>query len=172
MDIILLEKIDNLGGIGDRVKVKSGFARNYLLPKGKATLATPENIAKFDGIRAELERKASVELEAARTRADKLAGQVIRITAQAGSEGKLFGSIGTIDIARACEALGFEVERSEIRMPDGPLRVLGEYEVDFHFHADVTVPVTVIVESVEGGGPAAVDEVADDVETDDDVDET
>ena len=153
MDIILLEKIDNLGGIGDRVKVKSGFARNYLLPKGKATLATPENIAKFEGIRAELERKASVELEAAQARADKLAGQVIRIEAQAGSEGKLFGSIGTIDIARACEELGFEVERSEIRLLDGPLRVLGEYEVDFHFHADVTVPVTVVVESAEGGEP-------------------
>ncbi|HEY8518507.1 MAG TPA: 50S ribosomal protein L9 [Gammaproteobacteria bacterium] len=146
MEVILLEKVENLGSIGDRVRVKSGFARNYLLPKGKATLATPENVAKFEARRAELEAKAAAELAAAKARAEKLAGQVLRIKAQAGSEGKLFGSIGTIDIAEACAALGVEVERSEVRLPNGPLRVVGEHEVEIHLHSEVDVTVTVIVE--------------------------
>lgn len=150
MNIILLERIDNLGGIGDQVKVKSGYARNFLIPTGKATPATPENVAKFEEIRAELEKKAAGEVAAAQARANALEGKVIRLTAQAGSEGKLFGSIGTIDIAAACEALGASVERSEIRMPDGPIRVIGEYEVDLHLHTDVNVPVTVIVEPAGG----------------------
>lgn len=147
MDIILLEKIDNVGGIGDRVKVKSGYARNYLIPKGKATLATPENIAKFESIRAELEAKAAGELAEAQGRAAKLEGQVITISAQAGAEGKLFGSIGTIDIAAACSELGVEIERSEVRLADGPLRMLGEHQVELHLHTDVNVALTVIVES-------------------------
>jgi large subunit ribosomal protein L9 len=150
MEIILLEKIENVGTIGDRVKVKSGYARNFLIPKGKATLATPDNIAKFESIRADLEKKAADELADAQARASKLEGKVIRIVAQAGSEGKLFGSVGPIDIAAALEALKLEVERSEIRMADGPLRVLGEHKVELHFHTDVDVELSVIVETGEG----------------------
>jgi len=149
MEIILLEKVDNVGGIGDRVKVRSGYARNYLIPQGKATLATPDNIAKFEKVRTDLEQRAAAELAEAEERAAKLRGQVLKMTAAAGSEGKLFGSIGTIDIAEACAALGVPVERSEVRMPDGPLRMLGEHEVELHLHADVNVPITVIVESVD-----------------------
>ncbi|HEU4618843.1 MAG TPA: 50S ribosomal protein L9, partial [Gammaproteobacteria bacterium] len=122
MQVILLEKIDNLGGIGDLVKVKPGYARNYLIPKGKATVATPDNVAKFEERRAELEQRAAGELAAARDRAAKLEGQTIKIRAQAGPEGKLFGSIGTLDIAEACTALGTELERSEVRLPEGPIR--------------------------------------------------
>jgi large subunit ribosomal protein L9 len=149
MEIILLEKVDNVGGIGDRVKVKSGYARNFLLPQGKATLATAENIAKFEKIRDDLEEKASTELAAAEARAAKLAGTVLRLKAAAGTEGKLFGSIGTVDIAEACEALGEPVERSEVRMHDGPIRMLGEHHVELHLHADVNVPISVIVEAVD-----------------------
>jgi large subunit ribosomal protein L9 len=147
MEVILLERVDNVGGIGDRVKVKSGFARNFLIPQGKATLATPANIARFEAIRAELEAKAAGELEQAQARAKKLEGQVVRITVQAGTEGKLFGSVGTIDIAEALVKLGVDVERSEIRLPEGPLRVVGEHHVELHLHTDVNVPLTVVVES-------------------------
>lgn len=149
MEIILLERIENVGGIGDRVRVKSGYARNYLIPKGKATLATPENIAEFEKRRADIEKKAAGELAEARERASKLEGQVLRLTAQAGSEGKLFGSIGTMDIAEACAALGVEIERSSVRMPEGPIRVLGEHQVDVHLHSEVDVQITVIVEPAE-----------------------
>lgn len=150
MEVILLEKIDNVGGIGDRVKVKSGFARNYLIPQGKATTATAHNIEKFEKIRAELEAKAAAEVDTARTRAEKIEGTEIRISVQAGSEGRLFGSIGTIDIAESLADLGIEVERSEIRLPDGPLRVVGEHEIEIHLHADVNVPVRVVLEGPEG----------------------
>jgi large subunit ribosomal protein L9 len=149
MQVILLEKIDNLGGIGDLVKVKPGYARNFLLPKGKATVATPENIAKFEERRAELEQRASSELKHAKDRAKKLEGQAVRIRAQAGPEGKLFGSVGTIDIAEAVSALGFEVERSEVRLPEGPLRVVGDHPVEIHLHSDVNVTITVAVESAD-----------------------
>ncbi|HEX6995185.1 MAG TPA: 50S ribosomal protein L9 [Gammaproteobacteria bacterium] len=149
MQVILLEKIENLGGIGDLVKVKPGYARNYLIPKGKATVATPENIAKFEERRAELERRAAEELAAAKARAKKLEGQAVRIKAQAGPEGKLFGSIGTIDIAEAVSALGIEVERSEVRLPEGPIRVVGDHEVELHLHSDVSVKITVAVESAD-----------------------
>ncbi len=151
MEIILLEKIDNMGGIGDRVSVKSGYARNYLIPQGKATLATAENIAKFEERRAELEQKAAAELGVAQARAEKLKTLEIRIEAQAGSEGRLFGSIGTADIARACSELGVEIERSEVRMPNGPIRTAGEHEVDFHLHADVDVTLQVLVDSGDLG---------------------
>jgi large subunit ribosomal protein L9 len=146
MEIILLEKIDNIGAIGDRVKVKPGYARNYLIPQGKATVATPENIARFEARRADIERKASEELAAARARAGQLEGTVLTITAQTGAEGKLFGSVGTIDIAEACAALGIEVSRSEVRMAEGPIRVAGEHEVEFHLHTDVNATVKVIVQ--------------------------
>jgi large subunit ribosomal protein L9 len=150
VDIILLEKIDNVGGIGDKVTVKPGYGRNYLIPQGKATLATPENIAKFEARRAEIEAKAYTELEAAQARARQIEGQVVRVKANAGPEGKLFGSVGTSDIAEACEALGFNVSRSEIRLSEGPLRVVGEHQIELHFYTDVNASLTVIVEGEDG----------------------
>jgi len=149
MEIILLQKVDNVGGIGDRVRVKSGYARNYLIPQGKATLATAANIAKFESRRQELEAKAAAELAAAQARAKKLEGLVLKIEMQAGAEGKLFGSVGTVDIAEAIGKHGIEVERAEVRLPDGPLRVAGEHRIDLHLHTDVDVGLTVIVEAAE-----------------------
>ena len=149
MEIILLQKVDNVGGIGDLVRVKSGYARNYLIPQGKATLATPENKAKFELRRAELEAKAAEELAAAQARAKKLEGMVLKIEMQAGAEGKLFGSVGTVDIAEEIGKRGIEVERSEIRLPEGPLRVVGQHHVDLHLHADVNVGLTVVIEAAE-----------------------
>ncbi len=148
MEVILLEKVSNLGNIGDRVKVRSGFGRNYLLPQGKATLATPDNVARFEARRAELERVAHDQLESARQRAGDLKDFHLTITAKAGTEGKLFGSIGTSDIAEACTRAGYAVARSEVRLPHGPLRTVGEHVVELHLHADVDVqlPVTLIAE--------------------------
>jgi large subunit ribosomal protein L9 len=146
MEIILLERIENVGSIGDRVTVKPGYARNFLIPQGKATFATPENIAKFEAMRAELEKKAADELAAAQQRAKALEGLTLRIEVQAGPEGRLFGSIGTSDIAAACAEQGIEIERSEVRMADGPLRSVGEHSVDFHLHSDVNVAVTVFLD--------------------------
>jgi large subunit ribosomal protein L9 len=151
MEIILLEKVDNVGGIGDRVRVRSGYARNYLIPQGKATLATPENIAKFESRRAELEAKAAAELAEAQGRAKKLEGAVVKIEMQAGAEGKLFGSVGTVDIADEIRKLGVEIERSEIRLPEGPLRVVGEHRIELHLHTDVNVELTVVIEAAEAG---------------------
>ena len=174
MDIILLEKVENLGEIGDRVKVRSGYGRNFLLPKGKATLATPENIAILEERRAELERKQAEEQAGAQARADKITGLSLRIAANAGPEGKLFGSLGTIDIADACTAAGTPVERSEVRLPDGPLRTLGEHEVEIHLQSDVNVmirvdvvsdgepPVDIDADVSEDGGEAATEEPAQD----------
>lgn len=145
MQVILLEKINNLGGIGDLVKVKPGYARNYLIPKGKATLATPENIKKFEERRAELEARAAEELARAKERARKLEGQAVRIKAQAGPEGKLFGSIGTTDITEALNRAGHKIERSEVRLPHGPIRQAGEHTIQLHLHTDVTVDLTVVI---------------------------
>jgi large subunit ribosomal protein L9 len=152
MEIILLQKVDNVGGIGDRVRVKSGYARNYLIPQGKATLATEANIAKFESRRAELEAKAAAELAAAQGRAKKLEGLVLKIEMQAGAEGKLFGSVGTVDIAEEIGKRGVEVERSEIRLREGPLRVAGEHKVDLHLHTDVNVEITIVIEAAEAAG--------------------
>jgi len=151
MEIILLQKVDNVGGIGDKVRVKSGYARNYLIPQGKATLATPANLAKFEARRAELEAKAAAELGAAQARAKKLEGLVLKITMQAGAEGKLFGSVGTVDIAEEIGKRGIEVERAEVRLPDGPLRVAGDHIVQLHLHADVDVDLKVVIEAEEAG---------------------
>jgi len=148
MDVILLQKVANLGGIGERVKVRPGFARNFLLPQGKATLATAANVAKFETRRAELERIAQEELYKAQQRAGQMQDFKLRMTTKAGTEGKLFGSIGTADIAEACTTAGFEVARSEVRLPNGPIRVIGEHAVTLHLHADVNValPVTIVAE--------------------------
>ena len=145
MDIILLQKVANLGNIGDRVKVKSGFGRNFLLPKGKATLATPENVAKFEARRAEFEKTARTELESAQSRVKKLEGFKLTITAKAGGEGKLFGSVGTADIAEGVKKAGHEIERSEVRLPNGPIRQAGEHTVQLHLHTDVTVDLPVVI---------------------------
>jgi large subunit ribosomal protein L9 len=149
MEIILLQKVDNVGVIGDLVRVKSGYARNYLIPQGKATLATVENKAKFELRRAELEAKAAAELGAAQARAKKLEGVTIKIEMQAGEEGKLFGSVGTVDIAEELSKRGIEIERSEIRLPDGPLRSVGEHQVDLHLHTDVNAQIKVVIEAAE-----------------------
>ena len=147
MEVILLEKIENIGGIGDRVQVKSGYARNFLIPQGKATMATAQNIEKFEKIRAELEAKEAAEVEAARARAKVIEGKELTIAVQAGSEGRLFGSVGTIDIAEAFNELGAEIERSEIRLPEGPLRVVGEHLIEVHLHTDVNTTLNVTVEA-------------------------
>lgn len=145
MEVILLEKVDNLGALGDKVRVRPGYARNYLLPQGKAKFATPENIAEFEARRAELERIAAEALAAAEVRRDSLEGMVIEISAKAGGEGKLFGSIGASDIADTLSQRGVAVEKREVRLPDGPLRQIGEYEIELHLHADVDASVRVIV---------------------------
>jgi large subunit ribosomal protein L9 len=149
MEVILLQKVANLGNIGDRVKVRSGFGRNFLLPQGKATLATPENIARFEARRAELERLAREHLQSAGDRAAAIKDFKLTIHAKAGTEGKLFGSIGTSDIAEACTREGFHIERSEVRLPTGPLRMVGEHVVNLHLHADVDVPLHVSIVAEE-----------------------
>jgi large subunit ribosomal protein L9 len=149
MNVILLENVENLGGIGDLVKVKAGFGRNFLLPQGKAALATPENIKQIEIRRADLEKAAAEEVAKATTRAAAINGLELVIPANAGSEDKLFGSVGPIDIAEAFAAVQVEVERSEIRMPDGPIHQLGEYQVGVHLHADVNAEVTVKVVAAE-----------------------
>jgi large subunit ribosomal protein L9 len=145
MEIILLQKLPNLGNIGDRVKVKSGYGRNFLLPQGKATLATPDNIKKFEARRAEIEKAANEELAAAQARAAKFEGLKLTLTAKAGGEGKLFGSVGTSDIAEGVTKAGHKIERSEVRLPNGPIRLAGAHGVQLHLSADVTGPLTVIV---------------------------
>jgi large subunit ribosomal protein L9 len=145
MEVILLQKVSNLGNIGDRVKVKSGFGRNYLLPQGKATLATAANVEKFQQLRAELERLAGEQLRSASERATALNNFRLTISAKAGTEGRLFGSIGTSDIAEAATRAGIPIARSEVRLPNGPLRAVGEHEVHIHLHADVDAPVTVVL---------------------------
>ncbi len=146
MEVILLENIENLGSLGDKVTVKPGFARNYLLPSGKAKPATPENLAEFEKRRAELEKvmaeaKAAAE---ARKQAIEELGKV-EISAKVGSEGKLFGSIGTADIADAITAAGTAIEKREVRLPEGALRVTGEHEIDLHLHSGVDTSILVVI---------------------------
>jgi large subunit ribosomal protein L9 len=151
MDVILLQKVANLGGIGDRVKVKSGYGRNYLLPSGRATLATASNVARFEARRAELEKQANEEHQSAQERAESLRDFRLTITAKAGTEGRLFGSVGTNDIAEGCSAAGHKVSRSEVRLPNGPIRTVGEHQVTVHLHTDVEVTLTVIIVAEEQG---------------------
>jgi large subunit ribosomal protein L9 len=149
MDVILLQKVANLGNIGDRVKVRSGYGRNFLLPGGKATLATPDNVKRFEARREELEKLAREHMSSAEERAAAMKDFKLTITAKAGTEGKLFGSIGTSDVAEAATKAGFKVERSEVRMPNGPLRTVGEHSVGLHLHADIDVPLTVLIVAEE-----------------------
>lgn len=145
MEVILLEKVGKLGGIGDKVAVKAGFGRNYLIPHGKALTATAANVAEFEARRADLEAAEAESRNAAQARADQLVGLEITITATAGDEGKLFGSIGTRDLADAITAAGVTVEKSEVRLPEGALRNVGEYDVDIQVHSEIIQAVKVIV---------------------------
>ncbi len=147
MEVILLERIGKLGDLGERVDVKAGYGRNYLIPQGKAIPATPENVARFEEQRAELERKAAETLAAAEARAARLADLSVTIAHQAGEGGKLFGSVSTSDIADAVTRAGVEISRKEVRLPEGPLRMTGEYEIDIQLHSLVTQPIKVIIEA-------------------------
>lgn len=149
MEVILLSKVENLGNLGDVVKVRNGYARNFLIPYGKAKAATKANVAEFEARRAELEKAAAEALAAAQARAVQLEGVVVTIAHKAGTEGKLFGSIGTAEIADALTAAGHAVEKREVRLPTGPLRAVGEYDIELHLHTDVntTVKVNVIAEA-------------------------
>lgn len=149
MNVILLENVENLGRIGDLVKVKPGFGRNFLLPQGKAALATPDNMKQVEARRAELEKAAAEELNKAKERAKAIDGVELVIVANAGTEDKLFGSVGPVDIAEAFAAVQIEVERSEVRMPHGPIHELGEFEIGVHLHSEVNATVTVRVVSGE-----------------------
>jgi len=146
MEVILLENISNLGNLGDKVDVKAGFGRNYLIPQGKAVPADAANIAEFEARRAELEAAAAETLSAAEARAEAInALGLVEIPANAGEEGKLFGSVGTRDIAAAVTGQGCEVDKSEVRLPEGALRELGEYEIAIQVHGDVTAYVAIAV---------------------------
>jgi large subunit ribosomal protein L9 len=145
MQIILLEKVVNLGQLGDVVKVKNGYARNFLVPNGKAKRATPENLAEFEKRRADLEKQQADILAQANARAEKLNGMMVQITQKAGVDGKLFGSVTNADIADALKAQGFEVSKAEIRMPDGPLKQVGDHELTLAMHSDVTATIKVSV---------------------------
>jgi large subunit ribosomal protein L9 len=150
MEVILMENIENLGDVGDKVTVKAGFARNFLVPQGKAKPATAENLAEFEARRAELERAAEEARATAESRKQSIeALGVIEITARVGSEGKLFGSVGVADICDAIEAIGGDVQKSELRMPEGALRETGEHIVDIHLYTDIDTQVTVNIVGVE-----------------------
>ena len=148
MEVILLQKVANLGNIGDKVKVKPGYGRNFLLPQGKAAVATATNLKKFEERRAELEKLAADEMASARLRAGQLENFSLSLAAKVGGEGKLFGSIGTADIAEALSKAGIRIERSEVRLHSGPIRLVGEDHVKLHLHTDVVIdlPVDVVAE--------------------------
>jgi large subunit ribosomal protein L9 len=151
MQIILLEKVVNLGGLGDVVKVKDGFARNYLIPHGKAKRATPENLAEFESRRADLEKAQAEAFGAAQERGAKVDGLTVQVTRKAGVDGRLFGSVTTYDIAEGLQALGHEVERAAIRLPQGPLKAIGDHQIAVALHGDVVVHITVSVLGEQAG---------------------
>lgn len=146
MEVILLEKVSNLGDLGEKVSVKPGFGRNFLIPQGKAVNATPERIAEFEQRRAELEKVAAEKLSAAQARAEAIEKLVLTISQKAGDEGKLFGSVGQADIADAVVAAGAELDKSEVRLPEGAIRHTGEYEISVQLHADVVAVLNLKVE--------------------------
>ncbi len=145
MQIILMEKVVNLGNLGDLVKVKDGYARNFMIPQGKAKRATPAAKAEFEAKRAELEKVAAEKLAAAQAVAEKMEGTVVSITRKAGVDGRLFGSVTNHDVAEGLEALGFKVEKSDVRMPEGPLKMIGEVELTVALHTDVVAAIKVAV---------------------------
>lgn len=147
MEVILLDKVDNVGTLGDKVTVKSGYARNYLIPQGKAVFASPENVQRFEERRAELESQVAEKLAAAQARKTQIEAleNGVTIVHKAGEEGKLFGSVGTNDIVAACADQGIEIARSEVRLPEGAFRVTGEYTVVLHLHTDVDADLMINV---------------------------
>jgi large subunit ribosomal protein L9 len=145
MQIILLEKVVNLGNLGEVVKVKDGYARNFLIPKRMAKRATPAAMAEFEARRAELEKIAAEKLAAAQGVAEKMAGLSVSVARKAGMDGRLFGSVGNADIAEALKAAGFAVDKAAIRMPEGPLKIIGEFPLDVALHTDVLANITVAV---------------------------
>ncbi|MGI2026980.1 50S ribosomal protein L9 [Endozoicomonas acroporae] len=147
MEVILLEKIAKLGKLGDKVTVKNGYGRNFLIPFGKALPATEANLATFEARRAELESAANEQLSSAQKRAAEMAEIELTLTAKAGDEGKLFGSIGPRDLAEAITSAGVAVAKSEIRLPEGPIRAVGEYDVGIHLHSDVAATIKVFIEA-------------------------
>lgn len=147
MELILMKKVANLGGLGERVKVKPGYGRNYLVPLGFAKRATAENLAEFERLRAKLESEAAAALAMAQGRAAAFVDLVVTIKAKAGDEGKLFGSVGVHDIVEALAALNIELEKREVKMPNGPIRQLGEHEINVHLHTDVDTVFTLVVEA-------------------------
>ncbi len=150
MDVILLEKVDNLGGLGDKVSVKPGYGRNYLIPSGKAVAATKENVEEFEKRRAELEKQAAEALAAAESRKEQMeALESVTIARKAGDEGRLFGSVGTSDIAEAVTAAGVELAKREVRLPSGPFHTTGEFEVAVHLHSDVDAVVRIAIVAAE-----------------------
>lgn len=163
MNVILLETVENLGSIGDLVKVKPGYGRNFLLPQGKAMLATPDNMKVIEARRAELEKVAAEELAKAKERARAFDNLELVIQANAGAEGKLFGSVGPADIVEALAAVQVEAERAEVRMPEGPIQEVGEYTIGIHLHSDIDADVLVRVVG-EGGQAADAVVVAESVE--------
>ena len=146
MEVILLEKVNNLGNLGEKVTVKPGYGRNYLIPSGRALPATEANVAEFEARRAELEKAEAEKLGQAEARKAELDAATVTITRKAGEEGKLFGSVGTVDISEALTAIGKPVDKSEVRLPEGVFRVTGAYEVTIHLHSDVEAIVNVLVE--------------------------
>lgn len=145
MQVILMEKVVNLGNLGDVVKVRDGYARNFLIPQGKAKRVTPENLAEFEKRRAELEQQQAEKLAGAQEKAAKLEGLMVQITRKAGVDGRLFGSVTNFDIAEALKSQGIEVEKADIRMPQGPLKMIGDAQVQIALHSDVVVNITVSV---------------------------
>lgn len=145
MNVILLDKVENLGDIGDLVTVKPGYGRNFLIPQGKAALATRANMKEVEERRAELERRVAEETAAAKARAELIGGMELVIAANAGPEGKLFGSVGPADIEEAAEKVGVELARAEVRMPEGPIHEIGDFEIGAHLYTDVDVEFTVRV---------------------------
>ena len=145
MQVILMEKVVNLGGLGDVVKVKDGFARNFLIPQGKAKRATAANLKEFETKRSDLEKKANESLVSAQERAAKLEGLMVQITQKSGVDGRLFGSVTNADIAESLKGQGIEVKKAEIRMPQGPLKHIGDYPITLQLHTDVLVHISVSV---------------------------
>jgi large subunit ribosomal protein L9 len=145
MEIILMDKVVNLGNLGDVVKVKDGYARNFLIPQGMAKRATKANIAAFEERKAELEKQAAEKLAVAQARAEKIAGMTVTVSQKAGVDGRLFGSVTNVDIAEALSAQGVEVVKAEVRLPEGPFKMVGEYPITLALHSDVTCDITVAV---------------------------
>jgi len=151
MQVILLEKVVNLGGLGDVVKVKDGFARNYLIPHGKAKRATPGNLKEFESRRAELEKAQADAFQSAQERGARIDGLTVQVVRKAGADGRLFGSVTTYDIAEALQGLAHEVERAAIRLPQGPLKAIGDHPIAVALHGDVVVHITVAVLGEQAG---------------------